>query len=249
MKFPTRSSFFKLPGAAVFAVLLLAGRLSAAPATPAPKPGAAQRAPAPRAATLPRTNLTSAATVSSTSPSSDEDIRDIRQPKHLPTPWVWVAVAAGVLALAAGALAGWTWLRRGRFLVMTPQERALEALDDARRLMNPDNARAYCFAASSIIRRYIEERFQVLAPRLTTEEFLRDRVETRADMLGAHRALLGDFLQHCDLAKFAGWHYSVPALEEMHESAVDFVQQTAAQRAAPPREAAPQAERGAAQSA
>jgi hypothetical protein len=40
--------------------------------------------------------------------------------------------------------------------------------------------------------------------------------------------LLADFLQHCDLAKFAGWYYCRPDLEAMHRSAVEFVRQTAA---------------------
>ena len=65
------------------------------------------------------------------------------------------------------------------------------------------------------------------APRLTTEEFLRDLVEVRETMLASHRALLGDFLEHCDLAKFAGWRYSMPALEDMHNTAVTFVRQSA----------------------
>jgi hypothetical protein len=45
-------------------------------------------------------------------------------------------------------------------------------------------------------------------------------------MLEPNRALLGEFLQHCDLAKFAGWRYSLADLEEMHGSARSFVQKT-----------------------
>ena len=102
------------------------------------------------------------------------------------------------------AFAAWRWIRRGKFLAMLPYEIALQYLEDARCLMDPDQAREYCFAVSKIIRRYIEERFHVHAPNLTTEEFLRDLVEVQATILEPHRALLGEFLQHCDLAKFAG---------------------------------------------
>jgi hypothetical protein len=136
-------------------------------------------------------------------------------------------VAVGVLLFGVAALAAWRWIRRGKFLQMLPHEIALQFLEEARRLMDPEHAREYCFAVSTIIRRYVEERFNVHAPTLTTEEFLRDLVEVRDSMLESHRALLGEFLQHCDLAKFAGWRYSMPDLETMHASARTFVQQTA----------------------
>jgi hypothetical protein len=110
---------------------------------------------------------------------------------------------------------------------MLPHEIALQHLEEARRLMDPDRARDYCFAVSSIIRRYVEERFHVHAPRLTTEEFLRDLVGVRHTMLEPHRVLLGEFLQHCDLAKFGGWRYSLPDLEAMHASARSFAGETA----------------------
>jgi hypothetical protein len=174
-----------------------------------------------------QTTLTPAAPVSSTVPaSSEEDIRDIRQPRHLPTPIAWFAVAAGVIFLATAACASWRWFRRRKLLGCAPYEIALQQLEDARRLMDSDQAREYCFAVSEIIRNYLELQFHLHAPRLTTEEFLRDLVEVRETMLASHRSLLGDFLQHCDLAKFAGWRYSKPALEEMHGTAADFVRQT-----------------------
>jgi hypothetical protein len=109
---------------------------------------------------------------------------------------------------------------------MLPHEIALQRLEEARQLMDPEHAREYCFAVSNIIRCYIEERFHVRAPRLTTEEFLRDLVEMRDTMLQPHRALLGEFLEHCDLAKFAGWRYSMPDLEAMHASGRSFIEQT-----------------------
>jgi hypothetical protein len=184
-------------------------------------------------------NLTPTAPVTSqANPSPGEDIRDIRLPRHIPTT-PWAAVAVGVLLLTAGAFAARWWSRRGKFLQMLPHEIALQRLEEARRLMDPEHAREYCFAVSNIIRSYVEERFRVRAPKLTTEEFLRDLVEVRDTMLEPHRALLGEFLEHCDLAKFAGWRYSMPDLEAMHASGRSFVQQTsvsaamAAQRSKP----------------
>jgi hypothetical protein len=168
--------------------------------------------------------LTSVAPVTSSASPAGEDIRDIRQPRHLPTPWIWVVVAAGVISLA---VALWKWIRHSKLFVMLPHEIALQHLEESRALMDPDRAREYCFEVSKIIRRYIEERFQVHAPQLTTEEFLHELMEARETMIVSQRTLLGDFLQHCDLAKFAGWRYCLPDLQAMHSSAVEFVRQTA----------------------
>ena len=217
-----------------------AGHASSPPATrstlqtttPGAKPDSTQ--PAPGNTRSAQTTLTPAAPVTSKVPaSSEEDIRDIRQPRHLPTPIPWAAAMAGVIILAAASFATWKYIRRARLLAMAPYEFALQQLEAARRLIDPEHAREYCFAVSEIIRNYIEVQFHLHAPRLTTEEFLRNLVEVRESMLASHRALLGDFLQHCDLAKFAGWRYSKPALEEMHNTAADFVQQAAAHAAAP----------------
>jgi hypothetical protein len=192
------------------------------------------------AATAPATAKPGLHTLTPTAPvpspngaSSEGDIRDIRQPRHLPTIPPWAAVAVGVVLFGAVAFARRLFGRRGKFLQMLPHEIALQSLEEARQLMNPERAREYCFAASNIIRRYVEDRFHVHAPRLTTEEFLRDLVELRDTMLEPHRALLGQFLEHCDLAKFADWRYSMPDLESMHATARTFVQQTAVAAATP----------------
>jgi len=221
----TCSRFLILPGAAAFALLFTVAN---APALTNPAPAGAA---APVAQSLPagtKTTLTPAVTLSSPAPDSGEDIRDIRHPRHVPTHWFWVAVAAGVSTLLAAALLLWIYLRRSRIFELSPNEIALERLEAARRLMHPDHAREYCFVVSQIIRGYVEEQLRLRAPRLTTEEFLRELVEGQAGIAGAHRALLGDFLQHCDLAKFAGWRYSLEALSDMHDTAIEFVQQSAA---------------------
>ena len=173
--------------------------------------------------------------VSTPSPVSivGEDIRDIRQPRHLPTPWFWVVIVAGVITSLAVAFAVWAHVRRGRIHRMSPTEIALQQLKEASRLMDPAHAREYCFAVSRIIRGYLQEQLRLRAPRLTTEEFLRELVEGPERIAGTQCALLGDFLEHCDLAKFAGWRYPREALSDMHDLAVEFVQQTCATQTVP----------------
>ena len=232
------SLIYKLPvcGSAI-ALALFIGTLTAS-ALQSANPAPAAAAPANARPSL--NTLAPTAPVSpAASPSPGEDIRDIRQPRHIPTT-PWAAVAVGVLLLTAGAFAARWWSRRGKFLQMLPHEIALQRLEEAHRLMDPEHAREYCFAVSNIIRGYVEERFHVRAPKLTTEEFLRDLVEVRDTMLEPHRALLGEFLEHCDLAKFAGWRYSMPDLEAMHASGRSFILQTSVSTAVAAQKSTPQ---------
>lgn len=99
--------------------------------------------------------------------------------------------------------------------------------------MNPEDAREYCLMVSNIIRGYVEEQLRLRASRLTTEEFLHEIVEVPGRIVEPHRGLLGDFLQHFDLAKSAGWRYSLEALADMHKTGVKFVLLSSATSAAP----------------
>jgi hypothetical protein len=73
------------------------------------------------------------------------------------------------------------------------------------------------------VRLFIEECFPVRAAHRTTREFLHDLVNLPDSPLAAHRETLGEFLQHCDLAKFARWSLTVPEMEAMLASASAFV--------------------------
>jgi hypothetical protein len=65
-------------------------------------------------------------------------------------------------------------------------------------------ADAWFVALSWIVRRYLEQRYDIRAPELTTEEFL--QVATaRPELTGEHRVLLTSFLERCDRVKFAGY--------------------------------------------
>jgi Domain of unknown function (DUF4381) len=157
-----------------------------------------------------------------------EDIRDIRGPKFLVPPWLLPAVIAGAVLLAFGAWGLWRWLRRRpQPRVLLPFEVALQRLEEMRALMQPDAAREFSIAVSDVVRRYIEERFGVTATHRTTEEFLHDLLESSHAPLARHRALLSEFLQACDLVKFAGMSLTLQNMESLHHSARAFVLETA----------------------
>jgi hypothetical protein len=221
MKCTFRRKRWHGPALAVVALALVVagGFAQTAAAAPAPTASAAGKmAPARQPFALaapPQTN--------------DGDIRDIRGPIHIPPPWLWAAWLTGSAALAALLYGGWRWKRsRTRAAKLLPYQIALARLDEARKLMRPENAREFSIAVSQIVRQFVEERFQVRAARRTTEEFLRDLLEPSDALLVTHRKSLADFLGHCDLAKFARWIFSTGEMTTMLQSAHDFVSQAGA---------------------
>jgi hypothetical protein len=155
-----------------------------------------------------------------------EDIRDIRPPIHIPYGWLWAAYLAGAVALAGLIYAAWRWRRDRGLRRKLPHEIALEQLEAARALMIPDEAYTFSIKVSEIVRIYIEERFHARAAHHTTEEFLHDVLTGEYLSLEEYRPALADFLEHCDLAKFARWQLSLPEMEAMHLSACAFVAET-----------------------
>jgi HAMP domain-containing protein len=158
---------------------------------------------------------------------AEEDIRDIRGPKAVHESWLLPAVLAGALVVALCAYAVWRRRHRGtRRRGLTLAEQALERLENTRPLMRPATAREFGIAASEVIRNYIEKRFEVVATQRTTEEFLQTLLHSSNDTLARHRALLEEFLQQCDLVKFAGTSLAVTDMEALFQSARGFVLQT-----------------------
>ena len=185
---------------------------------------------------------TGSGTASATAATTDEDIRDIRGPRSIFPLWQLLAwIAAGVLA-ALAAYALWRRLRRP-----SPPRRlelfeiALQRLDDIRSLMHPSTVREFSIAISDIVRQYIEVQMKITATHRTTEEFLRDLLDSSNEALTAHRNLLAEFLQACDMAKFAGVGLSMRIMESLHSSARGFVIETSKPAASPPPAQAPQA--------
>ena len=166
------------------------------------------------------TNMSGASVAPKMSPAA-EDIIDIRPPIHIATPFPWIAVGAAALAVAGISAVAWKLLRRKRGKLA--YEIVLERLENARPLMREFHAEPFCLAVSDVVREFIEEVLPVRAMRHTTNEFLRDLAKLSYLQLDPHRNTLANFLQHCDLAKFARWSLSVPQMEAMLSSAKDFV--------------------------
>lgn len=161
------------------------------------------------------------------------DIRDIAQPIEVPFDWRLVAAAlAGAACLAlAGGLAYRLAIRRrsapGASPAPAPEEIALEELRVLGRKALPEAGRfdEYYVALSSIVRRYLEGRFSLHAPEMTTEEFLQT-AQRAGSLKPDHRRLLGDFLSESDLVKFARYVPAVEQAKRAHEAARRFVEES-----------------------
>jgi hypothetical protein len=157
-----------------------------------------------------------------------DDLRILEAPR----PWYhWVILGT---VLVFGAVFFWFLKRRASRAAQQAEtsavhahEDALAALEQARALMSPASSRAYSMEVSAIVRRYIENRFGIRAPRRSTEEFLEEaRVSPKLEP--KHQLLLEQFLKGCDFLKFARGIAEIPELEKLHQAAVHFVSETKA---------------------
>ncbi|MDQ3037705.1 MAG: hypothetical protein M3Y87_35255, partial [Myxococcota bacterium] len=128
------------------------------------------------------------------------------------------------LALAGGAA---YLVARWRRRAPSARAVALTQLADARRLIASHEPARFGEAVSEAIRRYLEARFDLRAPRRTTEEFLAELAQDESSPVGAQRGRLAELLAFSDAAKFGGFRLAVEEMEAMHESAVGFVEETA----------------------
>ena len=156
-----------------------------------------------------------------------DDLR-LLEPWHMPPPWVWVllvVVIASGIALMIRRRNAARRAAQGAQIAEHAHEDALAELEKARSLMSPENSRPYGIEVSGIVRRYVERRFGIVAPRRSTEEFL---IEAAASVKlePAHRKLLAEFLGCCDFLKFARARAEVSELEAQHQAAVRFVTET-----------------------
>jgi len=164
-------------------------------------------------------------------PEMVEDIRDIKDVIILPefNPQ-WYILGGGILLLILlAALFFFLKKRQKKVQSLRAHEKALQALESARSLMTPDNSRAFAVSLADILRQYIEDRFQLSMQNLTTREFLQELMDHPEAMpleLQTHDKMLGDWLTHCDLVKFARYNLTKNEIEQMFNSVSDFITAT-----------------------
>lgn len=154
-------------------------------------------------------------------------IRGIHQPGFWEANWPWI-IPAGVIGLLVLAFfVGWLIRRQPAVPPPTPLQKALDALERARGLQNHPDPRVFSAAVSDVLRHYLEEASGLRAPEQTTEEFLHAATGHPA-LQGDALDGLKDFLQLCDLAKFARHNLDQNERGVLLDTAGNFLREQAA---------------------
>lgn len=162
----------------------------------------------------------------------DSELRGLRDPlPEGPGP----GQIAGYLAAPAAALLaflGFIWLQRRRRRAalekrISAYDHACQRLADLQRRGWPakQEADAWYVELSDIVRRYIEDRYGVRAPELTTEEFLRE-AHQQIRLQPPQRERLEAFLSTCDRVKFAGYLPETAESRQAYLEAEQFLEET-----------------------
>jgi hypothetical protein len=163
--------------------------------------------------------------------TNSEQLHDIRGPVSLnPDLWPWLVGGAALLVLAF-----WFLVRRMKSARPAPPglpprpcwEVALERLNllERSKLLSEGRFKDYYSMLSDIVRSYIEARFDIRAPEMTTEEFL--ALSCGFERLkDGDKTFLGELLQASDMVKFAKF---VPQMDHARENmglARKFIEET-----------------------
>lgn len=181
-------------------------------------------------------------TVESILPALGENLRDpkglLKWPRE---PMTKLFIVLGLVALLAGLIAllvRWIIHRKNQPAPapapVPAHEKALLAL--AALEQQTDFATAdpepFFVAISTIVRHYLEDRFELRAPEQTTEEFIRAASSSSALRL-EHQHLVGDFLTECDLVKFARHRPDADRMRKALAAGYRLVRETVPAPAAP----------------
>jgi ribosomal protein S18 len=138
--------------------------------------------------------------------------------------WLLLLGLAAAAALTIGLI---TWLVRARRRrserVISPRERALVRLREAQTEIDYLSPYEFSIRVSDVLRQYVTEEYRLPLTRQTSVEFL-----TAASLLSRFseedKALLSDFLNRCDLIKFARYDATRADSQQLLEEATRFVQ-------------------------
>ena len=137
-------------------------------------------------------------------------------------PWLVFVIAFVVLSLL-GLIVWWLLQRRKpEPPPKAPREIALEELEVIRAEINEMSPYQFSIRVSDILRRYVSQQHGLPATRQTSIEFL--SAAAKAPSFSADdKSLLEDFLNRCDLIKFAKYEATTSDSELLLEEAIRFV--------------------------
>ena len=166
--------------------------------------------------------------------AEDMEIKDVKPPMSVPFEYRPLLIAgsiiAGLIALAIGGIYGWRKLREPTLEIPVPlpepEELALKELAEllALNLLEKGELDRYYTKLSEISRRYLGLRFRIYALEFTTPEITAALKEKYLEHLTYH--LVREFLEECDLVKFAKFIPETKAQGQIIEKAKQIIGQT-----------------------
>ena len=153
------------------------------------------------------------------------DIHEIAPPVDYSLVPPWVIYASIVLGIAVLGLIGW-WIRKRSQRPkpeQSPRDRALQDLDRVRGEMEILTPYQFSIRVSDILRRYVTEQYQLPVTRQTSVEFL-SLLAKESPFSEDEKLLLEDFLNRCDLIKFARYDATTEDSRLLLEEATRFVE-------------------------
>jgi hypothetical protein len=159
-------------------------------------------------------------------PGPESLIRDITPPVAVPIPlWQWALIIAGALILLG--LVAWLfrkyWSKRPSAPPPTPRSIAIRELEKLRSQVRSVEPYAFSIGVSDVLRTYVGAQYGLRAREQTSPEFLAS-IQQSPGFTPDDRTLLADFLERCDLIKFARIQADQQVSEDLLSSAVAFVQ-------------------------
>lgn len=153
-----------------------------------------------------------------------QELHDIAPPVDYSLVPVWAVFAGAFVALAIAGLIARVIVRRMRRPkpVQSPRERALAELRRVRGEISATTPYEFSIRVSDVLRRYVTEQFNLPVTRQTSVEFLEALTHT-SSFSEEEKLLLGDFLNRCDLIKFARFDATIADSELLLDEATQFV--------------------------
>jgi len=107
-------------------------------------------------------------------------------------------------------------------IALSPRERALAALNGIETEVEKNPPYQFSIRVSDILRRYVMEQFDLPMTRQTSVEFL-NAIASAANFSDDEKTLLADFLNRCDLIKFARYEATTADSRLLLDEARQFV--------------------------
>jgi len=153
-----------------------------------------------------------------------EEFHDIAPPLNYSLIPPWLIIVTTLVGLTLLGLLTWLILRKRERPQppKLPRDLALEALERISSEIERINPYRFSIRVSDILRRYVTEQYALPVTRQTSVEFL-NALRKTSPFSEDEKSLLADFLNRCDLIKFARYEATPADSRLLLEEATRFV--------------------------